>query len=153
MPSTRRTCLVLATLLTLSGAWASPPPDAPSPPPSEDLTEPTLSRRLELDMAELFNVLHADEGATYARYRLVARLSAGAVAQRLGEALPAPWQPQPTQPATDSRGPLGALAGFSNRQLTYLNEATAQSLSIRVFPVGRSNLFRLELRLSPTEQP
>lgn len=154
MPTTFRTCLALATLLTLSGTWASPPPGASSPPPSEDLTVPTLNRQLELGITELFNVLEADEGATYACYRLVTRLSAGAVARRVGEALPAPWQRQPTRPDTNPHGPLGTWARFSGRQLTYLNEAAAQSLSIRVFPIGRSNLFRLELRLtSPTRQP
>lgn len=146
MPTTFRTCLAPATLLTLSGAWASSPP--------EDLAALTLSRQLELGITELFNVLEAEEGATYARYRLVARLSARAVARRIGEALPAPWQPQSTRPSTDSRGPLSALAGFSGHKLTYLNKATAQSLSIRAHPIGRSNLFRLELRLSaPTRQP
>jgi hypothetical protein len=133
-----RTCLALATLLTLSGAWANSPPDAPSPLPSDDLAAPTLSRQLEFDMAKLFNVLEVEEGAAHARYRLVTRLSAGAVARRLGEALPAPWQPQPTRPDTNPHGPLGALGGLSGRQLSYLNEVTAQSLRHRVFTLGRS---------------
>lgn len=165
MTATFRTRRVLVTALTLttlapttpalSCAWTSPPPDA-SPPYPETLAAPTLSRQLELDMAVLFTVLRTEEGATYARYCVVARLSAGAVARRLGEALSAPWQPQPTeptQPAANLRGPLGAPGRLSSFELSYLNEATAQSLSVRVRPIGRSNLFTIELRLAPTEQP
>jgi hypothetical protein len=115
-----------------------------------------LSRQLELDVAELFTVLRTEEGATYARYRVVARLSAGAVARRIGEALSPPWQRQPTEPTrppTSLRGPLGSLDRLSGFGLSYLNEATAQSLSVRVRPIGRSDLFTVELRLAPTEPP
>jgi hypothetical protein len=51
------------------------------------------------------------------------------------------------------RGPLGSLDRLSGFGLSYLNEATAQSLSVRVRPIGRSDLFTVELRLAPTEPP
>lgn len=114
---------------------------------------PTLSKQLGLEPSGLFNVLEATERASYARYRIVARLSPSGVAQRFGEALneasQGGWEEVLVQNKATKPIPVGGLSRGSVHHTRYVNEASAQALSVQVQGVGRSNLFTLELRLDP----
>lgn len=112
----------------------------------------TLSQRTRLNLEELFNVVELEEGPTHARLRIVAQVGPTQVLRQLEAALGEAWARQPTPAAqggnaqSSSAGPLTAIIYRAH----YLDESTSQSLRVTVQPVGRSNLFRLELRLSPT---
>ncbi len=98
-------------------------------------------------------MLEATERASYAHYRIVARLSPSGVAQRLGEALneasQGGWEEVLVQNKATKPIPVGRLSRESVHHTRYVNEASAQALSVQVQGVGRSNLFTLELRLEP----
>ena len=100
----------------------------------ETVQDTTLTQTLGLTLPPSLLVLEGAEGATFASYRVLARMSVTDVAQRVGEALPG-W----TQTSSE-RGLRGATFFFT--------DASARTLRLRVQPTGRSNLFTLELKLT-----
>lgn len=114
-------------------------------------TEP-LTRQVGLELDTLFNVVELEEGAGYARLRIVARAGPARVFWLLGAALGNAWvrQPVPNGGKKTVRGstrPLGAAV----YRARYLHRRSSRLLHVTLRPVGRSNLFRLELRLTPAQ--
>ena len=96
-------------------------------------TKLTLTQSLKLDLPASLLVLEKTETETSAFYRVLARMSQTAVVEEVGKALTG-W----TQ--------TSAQRGFGGTTVLYTS-GDARTLRLRVNPVGRSNLFRVELRL------
>lgn len=113
-------------------------------------TPDTLSEHLGLELAELWNVLELEEDVSYARLRIVARASPTQVLWQLGAALGEAWVRQPAR-ASGRETPSGLMRPLRTtvHRAHYLNETSSEFLHVTVQPIGRSNLFRLELRLAP----
>ncbi len=100
---------------------------------SETAMQTTLTQTLGLTLPPSLLVLEETEGATFASYRVLARMSQTDVAEHIGEALPG-WTRTSSQ-----RGLGGTTFSFVDDQ--------SRTLRLLVRPVGRSNLFRLHLSL------
>ena len=90
-----------------------------------------------------------EEGAGYARLRIIAREGPNQVFRHLGTALGGAWRRQPAPKRV--RGSLAGLLPTTVYHARYLDERSARLLHATLQPVGRSNLFRLELRLVPAK--
>ncbi len=137
--------LLLSVLLPAAAFAAQPKANG-----AEASAKP-LSRHLGLEFETLFNVVGLEEDATSARLRVVARTRSGQVFGRLGAALGDAWVQQPTSAEGGGRGGLTSPLQTPVYRARYLDRSSSRLLHVTLQPVGRSNLFRLELRLSRTK--
>ena len=135
----KRSLTALAALLLLCTGVAQAPGGACASPQTEAVVQETmLTQTLGLTLPPSLLVLERTEGPTSASYRVLARTSVTDVAQKVGEALPG-WTR-----VSSGRELRGVTSGYT---ATY-TDAGARTLRLRVKPIGRSNLFMLELKLT-----